>query len=173
MITKRKSIIALFVVILVSITLLFKVGVSAYAAEPVPNTLNEEITISLDENGNVTDILSSNGAKSGYYTFKRFTAGKFTATQGYSFNLGHACKLKLMWAGRYVDGSSGTMSFTLTGPNAYQEYSMPMDGTTRNIEFKGNWPTGTLPAGYYEILLFPDDVTKEYASAGSVYSLDY
>lgn len=170
MISRRKRFIATLVA---TCMLLMATSVSVFAAEPVSAGSPEEVTIVLNEDGSIASLLSSAEARSGYYTFKEFTSGRFTSAQGYSFNLGHACKLKMMWAGKYVDGSSGTMSFTLYGPTAYQEYSMPMDGTARAMEFKGNWFTGTLPPGDYQIQLLPDNHTKEYASAGSVYSLDY
>lgn len=170
MIFKRKR----FIATLVAVCILIMAGnVSVYATEPIDVESPEELTIVLDESGSLIGLSSSAEPKSGYYTFKQFKSGKFTGTQAYYFNLGHACKLKMMWAGKYMDGSSGTMSFTLHGPTAYQEYSMPMDGTARAIEFKGNLITGTLPAGDYQIQLFPNNVTKEYASTGSVYSLDY
>ncbi len=163
----RKKILAIFVAVCM---LIMTVGMSVYATEFTPDKATEEVTLIVDENGNV--ILNPL-IEPRYSTFKEFTSGVFTGTQGYSFSLERSCKLKMMWAGKYMDGSSGTMSFTLFGPNTYQEHSMPMDGTARAIEFDGNWLTGTLPAGNYEIQLFPNDVTKEYGSAGSVYTLDY
>ena len=141
-----------------------------FAAEPDPSNEVEEYTLVFDESGELIAVPSS--VASGYTTFVTFTSGTYSVPQSYTFSLGHACKLKMMWGGRYTDGTSGTLTATLEGPTTWQEHDFAMDGTARAIEFSGNWFTGTLPAGNYSIYLDPDTY-KSYVSAGSVYSLSY
>lgn len=161
------------IVILTAICiLLVATTLSVCAAEPISSEV-EEVTLIFDETGNVSVISSFEESRSGLYTFVEFPAATYTGTQDYSFSLGHACILKIMWGGKYTDSSSGTMSVTLEGPNTWQEFDFTMDGTVRAFECSGNAYTGTLPAGNYDIILWPDDINKQYVSAGSAYSLDY
>lgn len=141
-----------------------------FAAESISTDKVEEYTLVFDESGNLVAVPTSVTGE--YTTFVRFTSGVFSDVQSYSFSLGHACKLKMMWGGKYTDGSSGTLTATLEGPTTWQEHDFPMDGSASSIEFSGNFLTGTLPPGDYSILLWPDKM-EPYVSAGRVYSLSY
>ncbi len=165
--TKRnKKIIAVLLTCLLCVT----ATIPICAKETMPSGKNTHV-VQDDEYMEVQ--ISNENQKSGYYTFLRFTSGNFRGVQTYSFKTEHACKMKMMWAGKYMDGTTGTLSVTLEGPNTWQEYSINMDGNAYSIQFKGDSYTQNLPAGNYQIMLWPNDVAKEYVSAGSVYSLDY
>lgn len=160
-----------FVASLMAVCFMFAVmTIPVFAAEPISSDEVEEYTLVFDESGELIAVPVS--VASGYTTFVTFTSGTYSVPQSYSFSLGHACKLKMMWSGRYLDGTSGTLTATLEGPTAWQEHTFAMDGTARAIEFSGNLFTGTLPAGNYSIYLDPSSY-KSYVSAGSVYSLSY
>lgn len=135
--------------------------------------IEEEIEVSSSQTD--SEIVLTNGIEpqGEYYTFLEFTPGTHTNIQSYNFTVGHACNFKMMWIGQYVDGSSGNLLVVLQGPNTYQEYYLPMDKVARTISFKPNASTNLLPAGNYSIMLWPNDVSREYVSVGKVYSLDY
>lgn len=78
-----------------------------------------------------------------------------------------------MWGGRYGDSSSGVLTATLDGPTTWQEHSFTMDGTVRTHQFSGSSFTGKLPAGVYTLYLTPNIESKQYVSAGQVYTNDY
>lgn len=107
-----------------------------------------------------------------YHTFYKFPEGTFTSNQQYSFTVDKSCPLKVMWGGKYTDGSTGTMKIMIShdGLSSFYSYYVPIDGDVHAISLD-RFPVAA--GKRYTVILHPDDLYTSYVSVGEIYSLSY
>lgn len=112
---------------------------------------------------------------SGSSTFVNLLRERVTSTQTYNMTVGHACDGKIMFIGFYVDtvsspgGSTGTAVVDIAEIHGryHNSFTFSMDGKTVVKEI------GRLPAGTYNVWIYPNNHSAQCVYGGSIYSMNY
>lgn len=104
-----------------------------------------------------------------FTTLVMFEPEERTGVKSFSMTVGHSCQGKVMFNGFYTNGASGTMQIQLDEihGNYSNHVTFQMNRTSTVLEL------GTLPAGTYNVRLWPNLVSTQYFCSGQVYSLNY
>ena len=120
----------------------------------------------IESNGEVTTYGS-------YHTFYKFPAGSHVGAFSFDFNVNKSCQLKFMYAAKYANGQSGSLTYVLQKKNGisgvYIDGSSVIDGRGHSVLFR----TAKLPAGNYNLMIIPNDPSTTLAFNGEVYTLSY
>lgn len=138
-------------------------GIVALAAPENTNNV-QEVELKINE-------ANAAVARTSYHTFYQIPNGRYTGGLSLDFSIDKACRVKLMVASKYTDGSSGTLTYIVQNLYGieYAEGTMPMDGSTHNVLLENKiWPAGT-----YNIIISANNPSKEFVVAGEVYTLEY
>lgn len=122
------------------------------------------------------DVIESNGEATtygSYHTFYQFPAGSYVGAFSFDFNVDKSCQLKFMYAAKYANGQSGSLTYVLQKKSGisgvYIEGSSVIDGSGHSVLFR----SANLPAGNYNLMIIPNDPSTTLAFNGEVYTLSY
>lgn len=108
-----------------------------------------------------------------YHTFYKFQAGTYTGGFGFDFSTDKSCVLRFMYVAGYTNGQSGSITYILQRkngfPGVYIEGTSGVDGSGHIVILKDT----KLPAGNYNLMIIPNDVSTSIIFNGEVYTLDY